>query len=61
MRSDPEDSTEDLENRERENQSERMFREQFALNRPRFWNTGPGLEPKERGARGSIEGRPWAA
>ncbi|MDJ0974671.1 MAG: ABC transporter permease [Planctomycetota bacterium] len=42
-----EDATEDLENRERENQSARMFREQFALNRPRFWNDWTGLEANE--------------
>lgn len=42
-----EDSTSDQENRERENQSARMFREQFALNRPRFWNDWTGLETDE--------------
>ncbi len=37
----------DLENRERENQSQRMFREQFALNRPRFWNDWTSLTEEQ--------------
>lgn len=41
------DATQDLENRERENLSQRMFREQFALNRPRFWNDWATLDAEE--------------
>jgi len=41
------DSTKNLENRERENISQRMFREQFALNRPRFWNDWTSLDEAE--------------
>lgn len=42
-----EDASQDLENRERENSGERAFREQFGLNRPRFFNSWTGLDKAE--------------
>jgi peptide/nickel transport system permease protein len=41
------DPSQNTENRERQNQSQRMFREQFALNRPRFWNDWTSLGKDE--------------
>ncbi len=41
------DGGSEMDNRDRENRSARMFREQFALNRPRFYNDWTGLEPQQ--------------